>query len=33
MQGRRINHKALKDFGGRELIAMVIAFRPNAPCP
>ncbi|KAJ4263494.1 hypothetical protein NW762_006313 [Fusarium torreyae] len=31
MQGRYIEHQALKAFGGRERIAMVTAFRPKNP--
>lgn len=31
MQGRYIQHQALKAFGGRERIAMVTAFRPKDP--
>lgn len=31
MQGRYIEHQALKAFGGRERIAMVTAFRPRSP--
>ncbi|KAL7621981.1 hypothetical protein AAE478_007482 [Parahypoxylon ruwenzoriense] len=31
MQGRYINHQALKAFGGRERIAMVTALRPKSP--
>jgi hypothetical protein len=31
MQGRYIEHQALKAVGGRERIAMVTAFRPKSP--
>lgn len=31
LQGRYINHRALKAFGGRERIAVVTAFRPKSP--
>lgn len=31
MQGRYINHQALKAFGGRERISMVVSFRPKSP--
>ncbi|KAJ6442459.1 Halotolerance protein HAL2 [Purpureocillium lavendulum] len=31
MQGRYIQHQALKAFGGRERIALVTAFRPKSP--
>ncbi|KAI1862753.1 uncharacterized protein JN550_010090 [Neoarthrinium moseri] len=31
MQGRYINHRAMKAFGGRERIALVTAFRPRNP--
>lgn len=31
MQGRYIQHQALKAFGGRERISMVTCFRPKSP--
>ena len=31
MQGRYIEHQALKALGGRERISMVTAFRPKSP--
>ena len=31
MQGRYIEHQALKAFGGRERITMVTSFRPKSP--
>lgn len=31
MQGRYIEHQALKAFGGRERISMVTALRPKSP--
>lgn len=31
MQGRYIQHQALKAFGGRERISMVTCFRPRSP--
>jgi hypothetical protein len=31
MQGRYIQHQALKAFGGRERIAMVTSLRPKSP--
>ena len=31
MQGRYIEHQALKAMGGRERISMVTAFRPKSP--
>lgn len=31
MQGRYIEHQALKAFGGRERISMVTSFRPKSP--
>lgn len=31
MQGRYIEHQALKAFGGRERISMVTPFRPKSP--
>ncbi|KAB8275404.1 hypothetical protein BDV30DRAFT_225154 [Aspergillus minisclerotigenes] len=31
MQGRYLEHQALKAFGGRERIAMVTSFRPKSP--
>lgn len=32
MQGRYIEHQALKAFGGRERISMVTCLRPRDPC-
>lgn len=31
MQGRYIEHQALKAFGGRERISMITSFRPKSP--
>lgn len=31
LQGRYIEHQALKAFGGRERISMVTSFRPKSP--
>lgn len=31
MQGRYINHQALKALGGRERISMITSFRPKSP--
>lgn len=31
MQGRYIEHQALKAYGGRERISMVTSFRPKSP--
>ncbi len=32
LQGRYIDHQALKAFGGQERITMVTSFRPRSPC-
>ena len=31
MQGRYLNHAALKDFGGRERISQITSLRPRSP--